>query len=398
MKKQYLALLFCGLFFSCTTKIFIKEPALIPVPAPKNSVFQITEVKKNFADLFLASQKSLQYFQKVKEGKIFSYGSLVYTKKEMIASTLLLQKILQENKKTKTIKKQLKKKFLWWKSIGRESDGKVLFTGYFEPIFAGSTTSSDIYNIPLYPVPEDIQILDLGVFRKNLANRTIIYRFDEQQKIIPYYTREQIMNGAIKNKTIPIAWVSDIIDLFFLQIQGSGLLQTPSGELIRIGYAGANGRAYSSVGKILIEKDLVSASEMSMLAIRNYLEENPSEKIDLLNLNKSYVFFQKLDIAEGPFGSLNVSLTPQASLAVDYRLFPAGALAYINTSAPDCLVDCNQHKSFQKFVMIQDTGGAIRGYGRADFFWGRGEFASQSAGFMQHVGDLFILVAKKEYL
>lgn len=403
MKKKYLlfflwGLFFSCMFFSCTSKIIIKEPALIPVSPPKNSVFKITNTEQNFFSLHQALQKNLEYFQKVKEDKIFSYGSLTYTKQEMIASTLLCQKIFQEASNTKEIKKQLKKKFLWFQSPGREVDGKVLFTGYFEPIFSGSTTSSDFYNIPLYPIPDDLQVLDLGAFRKNLENHTIVYRLDETQDITPYYTREQIMNGVLEKQETPLAWLSDITDLFFLQVQGSGLLQNPKGEFIRVGYAGANGRAYSSVGKILIKKELVPASQMSMLAIRNYLDENPSEKIDLLNLNESYVFFRLLDIAEGPYGSLEVALTPQASLAVDYRLFPAGALAYINTSAPDCEKDCQKHKPLQKFVTIQDTGGAIRGFGRADFFWGKGENASQSAGFMQHLGSLYVLVAKKEYL
>ena len=108
-------------------------------------------------------------------------------------------------------------------------------------------------------------------------------------------------------------------------------------------------------------------------------------------------FFRLLNTKEGPFGSLGAPLTPEASLAVDYQIFPSGALAYINTSAPDCPNSCQEHRPLQKFVMLQDTGGAIRGYGRADFFWGRGDFAKNSAGYMQHLGDLYILVAKKKY-
>ena len=208
----------------------------------------------------------------------------------MIASTELLLEILQMNNKKK-ISKELRKKFLWFKSPGRKKDKQVLFTGYFEPLFQGSLVSSDIHDIPIYAIPKDLKILDLGKFRKNLKNLTIVYRLNEELEIVPYYTREQIMEGKLKNSAEPIAWLSDITDLFFLQIQGSGLIETPDGSLVRIGYSGANGRAYSSIGKILIEDNLIPKSEMSMQAIRNYLKENPFEKFSLLNFNDSYVFF-----------------------------------------------------------------------------------------------------------
>jgi membrane-bound lytic murein transglycosylase A len=353
--------------------------------------------KQDFSELLKATQKSLVYFQRIKDEETFSYGELSYSKAEMIASTLLLKEIIEKGDSSQIIK-DLRKKFLWLKSPGREKDGRTLFTGYFEPLFFGSETSDDTYNIPLYAVPKNLQVLDLGEFRKNLEDRTIVYRTNEENEIVPYYSREQIMDGVLEQTEVPIAWLQDTTDLFFLQVQGSGLLQTPDGKLLRVGYAGANGRAYTSVGRVLIQDNLVPASQMSMQAIRNYLTENPIEKISLLNLNESYVFFRLLDIAEGPYGSLNVALTPRNSLAVDYQLYPDGALAYIDTSAPDCELDCNQHKPLQRFVMIQDTGGAIRGYGRADFFWGRGELMARSAGFMQHLGDLYVLVAKKEYL
>ncbi len=382
------------LLLSCTTTIVVKEPKLVLVAPPRIS----NALQQDFSSFLQSSQKSLQYFRKIKEEQVFSYGAQQYSKQEMIASILLLQAIIQNSNSNEAVIKNLRKKFLWFKSPGRKDDGKVLFTGYFEPLFLGSKTSNTTYNIPIYPIPSDLQVLDLGLFRKNLLAHTIVYRLGEQQAILPYYDREEIMNGVLKDKTLPIAWMKDITDLFFLQVQGSGLLQTPSGELLRIGYAGANGRNYSSVGKILIKDKLILASQMSMSAIRNYLDENPSAKQSLLNKNESYVFFRLLDLAEGPYGSLEVALTPQNSLAVDYRLFPDGAIAYIDTSAPDCQRDCQTHTPLQKFVMIQDTGGAIRGFGRADFFWGRGDLASKSAGFMQHLGDLFVLVAKKEYL
>ena len=300
----------------------------------------------------------------------------------------------------KTFINQLKKKFLWWKSPGRKQDYKVLFTGYFEPQYSAATKPSKKYSVPAYAIPKDLKVLDLGKFRKNLKNRTLVYRL-EKDKILPYYSRGEIMEkNVLEKKADTLVWFNDPVDLFFLQIQGSGLVKTPSGEKLRLGYAGSNGRQYSSIGKILIKDKIIPKERMSMDAIQNYLEKNPQAVKKLLYKNQSYVFFRLLDLNEGPYGSLEVALTPERSLAVDYRLFPKAALVYISTNKPNCEEDpeCKLHTALKRFMHIQDTGGAIRTFGRADIFWGRGELAQKTAGYMQHLGDLFVLIAKKKYL
>lgn len=350
--------------------------------------------------LLAAIDNSILYFEKLPLSQIFNYGEEEYTTTEVIASMQLFKSIIKTSKSNKKFIKQIKKKFTWLKSPGRKKDSRVLFTGYFEPMYQVSLEYSADYPVPALSVPTDLKVLDLGLFRKNLVDHTIVY-FLAGEQILPYHSRKEIMEfNILKDKAQPLAWFQNAIDLFFLQVQGSGLGQTPDGKLVRLGYAGSNGLNYSSIGKILIKDKIIPKEKMSMNAIRSYLEQNPKAIKDLLYQNESYVFFRLLDLNEGPYGSIGVPVTAERTLATDYRLFPKGALTYISTSQPDCENDesCETHAELRKFMVIQDTGGAIRSFGRADIFWGRGELAKNKAGYMQHLGDLFVLVAKKEYL
>ena len=384
------------IFYACAPTVFIDTSNLIPVNAKKIDIADDLDLKT----LQQSTEASLLYLKKLSPKQKFQYGKLEYSAAEVILSMELLQKIIETSDSKKTFINQLKKKFLWWKSPGRKQDYKVLFTGYFEPQYSAATKPSKKYSVPAYAIPKDLKVLDLGKFRKNLKNRTLVYRL-EKDKILPYYSRGEIMEkNVLEKKADTLVWFSNPVDLFFLQIQGSGLVKTPSGEKLRLGYAGSNGRQYSSIGKILIKDKIIPKERMSMDAIQNYLEKNPQAVKKLLYKNQSYVFFRLLNLNEGPYGSLEVALTPERSLAVDYRLFPKAALVYISTNKPNCEQDpeCKLHTPIKRFMHIQDTGGAIRTFGRADIFWGRGELAQKTAGYMQHLGDLFVLIAKKKYL
>ena len=388
-----LIITFC---ISCTTTVVIDTSQLLPIKPSK------ININDNFdkESLNQAIENSLDYFNKLPNDKKFTYGKLEYSVSELKASMKLMQHLITTSNSKKIFFDKVNEQFFWWKSPGRKKDSRVLFTGYFEPQYQAALEPSGDFYIPAFAIPYDLKVLDLGVFRKNLLNRTIVYRLDED-KIIPYHSRKEIMEDDIlEYKSEVLAWFRDSVDLFFLQIQGSGLIQTPQGELLRLGYAGSNGLEYSSIGKILIEEGTIPKEKMSMNAIREHLANNPEAVNDLLYQNNSYVFFRLLPIDEGPYGSLGVPVTATRSLATDYRLFPKGALAYIDASQPDCETDdtCQFHKPLNRFMVIQDTGGAIRGFGRADVFWGRGELAEKKAGYMQHLGDLYVLVAKKEYL
>jgi membrane-bound lytic murein transglycosylase A len=200
---------------------------------------------------------------------------------------------------------------------------------------------------------------------------------------------------VLEDKNLEIAWARDPIDVFFLHIQGSGILRFENGEYIRVNYNGQNGRPYLSVGRMLIEQGKISSEGMSMAAIRKYLEEHPEELTRILYANPSYVFFRKAEA--GSHGSIGVRLTAGRSVATDARLFPKGALVFLESKKPllDGKGNIGLWKSYTRFGLNQDTGGAIRGPGRVDVFWGGGTFAQAAAGYTKQSGKLYFLVLKK---
>ncbi|MCA1794567.1 MAG: MltA domain-containing protein, partial [Desulfobacteraceae bacterium] len=201
-------------------------------------------------------------------------------------------------------------------------------------------------------------------------------------------------------RALPVAWLESRVDRFFLEIQGSGRIQTPNKEVLRVHYAGSNGNQYRSIGRYLIENREIAKENMSMQAIRQWLEDNPHRMDEVLHHNESFVFFQTE--ADGPFGSIGVKLTPLRSMATDYRLFPRGALCFVQTAlpGPDVIenvgvsTDLDHWDNVSLFVMNQDTGGAIRGSARADLFCGNDEYATFAAGHMNIRGQLYFLVMK----
>jgi membrane-bound lytic murein transglycosylase A len=281
-----------------------------------------------------------------------------------------------------------------YQSIGRPPEDDVLFTGYFEPLYPGSLTPSPHYPVPVYGLPEDLVTVDLAKFSPDWAGKRIIGRLTEH-RLVPYYTREEIQRAGHRLENAPIiAWMRDPVDLYFVQVQGSGRLQTPDGQQVSILYAGQNGHSADLVGRHLIRENKVPAEEMSMQRIRRYFREHPEDRERLLFQDPSFVFFRIG--TTGPLGNLGVEVTPGRSIATDRRIFPPGALAFIDTRKP--LVsgkrEIGQWVSLKRFVLNQDTGGAIKGPGRADLFWGSGAYAETAAGHLKHPGDLYFLILK----
>jgi membrane-bound lytic murein transglycosylase A len=270
----------------------------------------------------------------------------------------------------------------------------VLFTGYYEPVLSCRVNSDDLYKYPIYKKPDDIIEIDLTLFGNDFPRNKLAARI-EGRKVLPYYSREEIdQKKALNGRNLEMLWCRDLVDIYFLQIQGSGKADLGNGDIVSILYDGQNGRQYKSLGKSLIDKGAIVKENMSMPAIREYLRQHPDEVVPLLNQNPSYVFF-RMDM--GPsIGSINVPLTPGRSIATDSKLLPKGALAFIETQKP--VIENNAIKEwvpFTRFVLNQDTGGAIRGPGRVDLFWGQGVEAELSAGYMQQEGKLFFMVRKK---
>lgn len=347
-----------------------------------------------------AISSSLQYYYKIDPDTEFCFGRMTYTSTDMIDSLHLFQQIIDSKNEYEAMIKKLESNFYLFESTANLEEPGVLFTGYYEPIFEGSLTKTDEYTVPVYTIPEDLLVLYLGEFRDSLKDRTIVYRV-EDNTVLPYYTRREIMEeGVLNGKESVIAWMKDPVDLFFMQIQGSGVLKLPDGELIKLSYRGSNGHRYSSIGKLLVDEGIMALEDVSMQSLRKYLKDHPESRDRILYHNKSYTFFEIERTVEGPRGNIGVPLTPHRSIAVDSNIFPKGALSYVVSEIP-VFKNSWQDKETERiarFTLIQDTGGAIKGPGRADLFWGSGILSEKSAGKMRSFGKLYFLAAKPEAL
>ncbi len=272
---------------------------------------------------------------------------------------------------------------------GERGKTSGMITGYYEPLLHGAMQADERYRYPLYKSPEDMLIIDLASIYPALKGKRVRGRVIGN-KVVPYYSREQIDGDEMPLSGQELLWVDDRDQLFFLQIQGSGRVQLPDGKVIGAGYANQNGHAYISIGKKLIEMGEIERENVSLFSIKAWLKSNPQRAQALLNENPSYVFFVLRDKPEdGPTGSLNVPLTPERSLAIDPKFVQLGVPIWLNTSYPG-----EGQLPLQKLVMAQDTGGAIKGQLRADLFWGTGERAEIMAGNMKQSGEMFILLPK----
>lgn len=341
-----------------------------------------------------AISHSVSYLEKRPSSQRFRFGQDVYDTTHMIQSLKRFQEFIKTHPSKQQLIKFIKKNYRVYRAAGRNSKHETLFTGYFEPILHGSFHETKTYRFPVYGRPEDLLTVDLSLFSPKFKGEKIVARFDNQT-LLPYHDRKAIeFDHAIAGKARALAWVKDRIDLFFLQIQGSGKIYLDTGEGLNVHYHSTNGRPYRSIGKLLTDQGKIPRSEMSMQRIRAYLKEHPDEVSSILAYNPSYVFF-KIE-PDGPLGCINEKLTPGRSIATDRRLFPPAALAFIETQKP--LINgsgqIDKWVPMSRFVLNQDTGGAIRGPGRADLFWGNGAYAEIAAGHLQHPGKMYFLVLK----
>ncbi len=268
--------------------------------------------------------------------------------------------------------------------VSPEGSGEGLVTGYYEPILSGSRTRSDAYPYPIFGLPPDLIVVDLASVYPELGNMRLRGRL-EGRRLVPYYSRSEIDLRSDSFSAPVIAWAADPVEVFFLQIQGSGQVALDSGERIRLGYADQNGHPYRSLGRHLVERGELLLEQASMQGIQAWAAANPGKLREALNANASYVFFREMPGATGPVGALGVPLTPGYSVAVDRRYVPLGAPVYLATTFP------NTTEALERLMAAQDTGGAIRGAVRADFFWGTGPSAGEQAGRMRQQGRMWLL-------
>jgi membrane-bound lytic murein transglycosylase A len=275
-----------------------------------------------------------------------------------------------------------------------ENDSGVsLFTGYYEPQLKGSRTRHEAYQTPLYGVPGDLVNVDLGLFRENLKGQRIVGKVTDG-RLVPYAPRAEIEGGL--GPAVPILFVDDPIDAFFLQIQGSGRVVLDDGTVVRAAYAAQNGRPYTAIGAVLIQRGALRREAVSMQSIRAWLLEHPAEAQQLMNTNASYVFFEEQSIGDpslGAAGAQGVPLTPEASLAVDLTVHALGVPVWLDTIAPDPDMT-KPDRLFQRLLVMQDTGGAIRGPVRGDVYWGYSPDAGSIAGRMKSEGRMTVLLPR----
>ena len=370
----------------------IREP-LVPIRASQQPRFTDD---MHFDGLEHSIRQSIAYLRKMPPEKEYVFGEDRYSAAHMIESLETFLAFVGNRPSSKAVRRFLKKNYRVYRSSGKNGSRKVLFTGYYEPFLKGKEQKYGPYTVPVFGRPDDLVRIDLSLFSQRFAGETISGRLNNLS-LVPYFDRRQIeQDGLLQDRAPVLAWLKDPVDLFFLQIQGSGRIFLDNGKVLNVHYDSTNGHPYRSIGNLLIDEGKILKSEMSMQQIRAYLRAHPEERDTILFYNPSYVFF-KLE-TEGPIGYLDVKLTPGRSIAVDYRLFPLPALAYIETEKP--LVggsgEIIRWEKFSRFAVSQDTGGAIRGPARSDLFWGNGTYAEIAAGHMQHWGRLFFLVLKPE--
>jgi membrane-bound lytic murein transglycosylase A len=278
--------------------------------------------------------------------------------------------------------------FTPWQIENTESGNTGLITGYYEALLTGSREARP-GSVPLYGVPDDMLTIELGSVYPDLKSMRLRGRV-AGNKVLPYWSRADIDAGRAN---LPgdkvLAWADNAVEAFFMEVQGSGRVQLDDGSMIRLGYADQNGQPYKSIGRWLVDQGELTLDQASMQSIKAWAAANPDRLPELLAANPSYVFFRLLpDVTGGPIGALNVPLTAEASIAVDPKFIPLGSPVFLSTTLP------GSNEALSRLVQAQDTGGAIRGPVRADFYWGFGHEAGARAGMMKQKGQLWLLRPK----
>jgi membrane-bound lytic murein transglycosylase A len=371
-----------------------RAPAAKPEEALLEPVPPLIELRDDGepAALRAAIAQSLVWLRTRPAEERFVFGPREATAAGLLAALERLHSRIPDGLTPEELTTRVLEEFEPLEAAGGE-DGRVLFTGYYEPTIEASLTRTEEYATPIYGAPRDLIEVPLEPFAERFKAERVFGRL-EGRKLVPYWTRSEIRAGKLGGQGLELAWAKDPVALFFVEVQGSGTLRLPDGSEKRIGYAASNGRPYRSIGSLLIQEGAIPRESMSMQALRAWLAANPLQCDRVLSFNESYVFFRFLESAA--VGSLGRPVTPGRSIATDARLFPRGALAFISTERPEPLPDGTMGwKPLSRFVLNQDTGGAIKGAGRVDVFWGRGPEAELAAGMMKQKGRLIFFAPRR---
>ena len=293
-----------------------------------------------------------------------------------------------KSRSTASVTRFFETEFEPYHAINADETDTGVVTGYYEPLLRGSRTRTPEFRYPIYASPQDLITVDLADVYPDLKNRRLRGRL-VGNKLVPYLDRGNIDAEQPPLQGLEIAWVDDPIESFFLQIQGSGQIQLPDGSRIRVGYADQNGHPFRSLGGLLIRRGEIKLERASMQGIKEWARRNPKKVQQFMNGNPSYVFFKELpNDLSGPIGTLGVPLTAERSIAVDQRVIPMGVPVYLATTFPAT------DRPLNRLMVAQDTGGAINGAVRADFYWGFGDAAGSQAGRMKQQGRMWVLLPR----
>ncbi len=287
-----------------------------------------------------------------------------------------------------SIQNYFKKYFNVYTATNLDGSDTGMITGYYQPILKGSKVKTAQYKVPLYTTPKDLITVDLSEVYPELKSKRLRGKL-AGNKLVPYLSRAEIDGQGSPLAGNEIVWVEDPVEAFFLEIQGSGIIHFDNGDIMQIGYADQNGYPFKAIGSTLIQKKEITMAEASMEGIKNWARKNISKLREFLNINASYVFFRKLpNDLPGPIGALGVSIEAERSVAIDPKFIPLGAPIFLATTQP------NTTDPLERLMVAQDTGGAIRGGVRADFYWGSGDEAGRKAGNMKQQGKIWTLLPK----
>lgn len=391
--KKWTVRIFAGIVYPFLLGAALYSPNYVfSTKEPARDELPVFQDDSSLESLKLSASKSLNYFRRVPPESQFEVCDQNYSAAWLAESLQTFMAILDHDHAEGELDRIIREQFTICMASDSEESEALLVTGYFEPIYKGNRQKTPVYRYPLYTVPSDLVFLVGGSdFEGRQTGRFKKGRF------VPYWTREEIE----KNKLLDgheLVYLQDPIEAFILHVQGSGLVQFQDGSVKRIQYAAKNGRPYRSIGRFLVDEEKMKRDEVNLPSIVRYLKEHPDEQQRVLYHNESFVFFRwGNDNDVGPLGSLGEPLTAGRSIALDHKCFPPGILCFLQTQKPT--VNKNGKVTgwapMSRFVLNQDTGSAIQGPGRLDFFWGSGEYAAIAAGLMKHPGRLYFLVKKK---
>jgi len=341
--------------------------------------------------LIKCAQHQANFLEKQNRMADSPFGEDSYDTAWLLHSVQELLVQLEQKPDIKELNRYLHENFLVYQAGGRtkQQQRRMLVTGYYEPVFSGSLTREAPFVYPLYSLPTSLTVLpgeDSGSSR--------IGRYDLDNNFVPYWSRAEIEQNQLLQGN-ELAFLQDPFDAFLLQVQGSGRIQLPDHSIRSVRFAGSNGLEYRSIGKLLVDEKIMTLAEVTVPAIRTYLENNPEQQQRILQHNPRYIFFSWGD-AFAPKGSSGERLTPGRSIAIDASALPGGTIGYLVSRRPVHAPDGNISgwKTLSRFVFPQDSGAAIKGTGRVDLFWGSGEYAELAANHMKEEGKLYFLVKK----